>query len=203
MQTNKTQPGWTLRGRMLQVVTGLLLFAGATSVSAGAIRIASMSWALSDAQVVEAGETVILPNGTMSTGYTIEATAESTDSAFVTKGTLRVNLTAFSPKKDSRVQKAGIWYVRGEWVLSDIDAPPISNPRYTPGVIHGQLQVELPFNPAEGAGDLSATLRLPQTTMEPVSAGEGRQPMRGTGILILDDKQGGVLTLDLKLWPRI
>lgn len=203
MQTNTTQPGWTLRGRMLQVVTGLLLFVSATSVSAGAVRIASMSWTLSDAQMVEAGETVILPNGTMSTGYTIEATAESTDSAFVTKGTLRVNLTAFSPKKDSRVQKAGIWYVRGEWVLSDIDAPPISNPRYTPGVIHGQLQVELPFNPAEGAGDLSATLRLPQTTMEPVSAGEGRQPMRGTGILILDDKQGGVLTLDLKLWPRI
>jgi hypothetical protein len=203
MQTNTTQPGWTLRGRMLQVVTGLLLFVSATSVSASAVRIASMSWTLSDAQVVEAGETVILPNGTMSTGYTIEVIVELTDSAFVTKGTLRVNLTAFSPKKDSRVQKAGIWYVRGEWVLSDIDAPPISNPRYTPGVIHGQLQVELPFNPAEGAGDLSATLRLPQTTMEPVSAGEGRQPMRGTGILILDDKQGGVLTLDLKLWPRI
>lgn len=203
MQTNTTQPGWTVRGSMLQVVAGLLLFACAASVSADAIRTASMSWTLSDAQVVEAGETVTLPNGTMSTGYTIEATAESTDSAFVTKGTLRLSLTAFTPKKDSRVQKAGIWYVRGKWILSDIDAPPISNPRYTPGVIHGQLQVELPFNPAEGAGDLSATLRLPQTTMEPVSAGEGRQPMRGTGILILDDKQGGVLTLDLKLWPRV
>jgi hypothetical protein len=202
MHTNMIQPGWTLRGRMLQAVMGMLLFVCTATASAAAIHNASMSWRLSDAQVVEAGETVILPNGTMSTGYTIEATAESTDSTFVTRGILRVNLTAFTPKKDSHMQKAGIWYIRGKWLLSDIDAPPSSNPRFTPGVIDGQLQVELPFNPAEG-GDWSATLRLPQTTMEPVSASEGRQPMRGTGILILDDKQGGVLTLDLKLWPRV
>lgn len=201
MQTNTTRPGWTLRG-LLWTVPGLLLFVCAATASAAAIHNASMSWTLSDTQVVEAGETAILPNGTLSSGYTIEATAESTDSVFVSKGTLRVNLTAFTPKKDSLMQKAGIWYVRGKWVLSDIDAPPSSNPRYTPGVIDGQLQVELPFNPAEGGG-WSATLRLPQTTLEPVAAGEGRQPMRGTGHLILDDKQGGVLTLDLKLWPRV
>lgn len=202
MQTNTTWPGWTLRGRMLQAVTGLLLFVFTASASAAAIRNASMSWTLSEAQVVEAGETVILPNGTMSTGYTIEATAESTDSAFVTRGTLRVTLTAFTPKEDSRRQKAGIWYVRGKWFLSDIDAPPSNNPRYTPGVLDGQLQVELPFNPAEG-GDWSATLRLPQTVLEPVTLEQGRQPMRGTGVLILDDKQGGALTLELKLWPRV
>ncbi len=201
MQTNTTQSCWALWG-LQWLVSALLLFVGAASVSAATVRDASMNWALSENHVVEMGTTEVLPNGTLSTGYTIEATAESTNSLFVTKGTLRVTLTAFTPKKDSTTQKAGIWYVRGKWLLSDIDAPSSSNPHFTPGAIDGLFQVELPFNPADG-GDWSASLRLPQTVLEPITAEQGRQPMRGDGTLIFDDQQGGVLTLNLKLWPKV
>ncbi len=204
MLTNTTQPNRTLRG-LLRVVAGLLLVLGVGTVSAQSmtVRDSSATWNLDQGQVLEMGETAILPYGTLLTGYTIEARAESTDSPFISKGTLRVTLTAYTPKKDSHGQKVGIWYVRGKWTLSDIDAPPVTNTRFTPGVIGGLLQVELPFNPAASQGDWSASLRLPQVTMEPVSAKDGRQPMRGNGTLILDDKLGGVMTLDLKLWPRI
>lgn len=205
MFTNITQSDRALRG-LLRVVAGLLLMFGAGSAVAAqsmAVHDSSATWNLGEGQVIEMGETAILPYGTLLTGYTIETTAESTDSPFINKGTLRVTLTAYTPKKDSHGQKAGIWYVRGKWSLSDIDAPPVTNTRFTPGVIDGLLQVELPFNPALSQGDWSASLRLPQVTMEPVSAKDGRQPMRGNGTLILDDKLGGVMTLDLKLWPRI
>ncbi len=202
MQTNTTRPGRVLRG-LLFALTGLLFVLATGNAMALTVKMNLMSWALSEGKVLEMGETIALPNGTMSTGYVLEATAESTDTSLIGKGTLRLDLTAFSPKKDSRAQKAGIWYVRGKWSLSDIDAPPVTNPRYTPGVFGGQFQVELPFNPVERYGDWSATLRLPQTTMVPVTAEQGRQPMRGTGTLILDDKLSGVLTLELKLWPRI
>lgn len=194
-------PGGILRG-LARVLPGLLLLACAATASAAAVNRATMTWTLSDSQVVESGKTEFLPNGTLSMGHTIEANVESTDSQFVTKGTLRVTITAFTPKKDSRTQKAGIWYVRGKWFLSDIDAPPSSNPHYTPGAIDGLFQVELPFNPAEG-GDWSANLRLPQTVLEPIVAEQGRQPMRGDGTLIFDDQQGGILTLNLKLWPKV
>jgi hypothetical protein len=204
MQTNTTQPGGTLRG-LLFALTGLLLVLDVGNAMAQnmTVRNNTISWTLSEGQLLEMGTTISMPNGTMSTGYVLEAVAESTDTSLLAKGTLRLSLTAFSPKKDSRMQKAGIWYVRGKWSLSDVDAPPVSNPRYTPGVFGGQFQVELPFNPVDSHGDWSASLRLPQTTMEPVSAEQGRQPMRGTGTLIFDDKLGGELTLKLKLWPRI
>lgn len=200
MQTNTTQSCRTLRG-LQWLVPALLLFVG-TAVSAATLRDASVNWTLSETQVVEMGTTDVLPNGTLSTGYTIEANAESTNSLFVSKGTLRVTLTAFTPKKDSTTQKVGIWYVRGKWQLTDIDAPPSSNPHFTPGAIDGLFQVELPFNPADG-GDWSASLRLPQTVLEPMTAEQGRQPMRGDGTLIFDDQQGGVMTLNLKLWPKV
>ncbi len=200
MQTNTTQSCRTLWG-LPWLVTALLMFV-ATVATATTVRDASMNWTLSESQVVEMGTTEVLPNGTLSTGYTIEANAESKNAQFVTKGTLRVTLTAFTPKKDSATQKAGIWYVRGKWHLTDIDAPPSSNPHFTPGAIDGLFQVELPFNPADG-GDWSASLRLPQTVLEPMTADQGRQPMRGDGTLIFDDQQGGVLTLNLKLWPKV
>lgn len=202
MPTKTTLPGRILRG-MLLALTGLLAIASNAIALNHPIQNTSISWALSEGRVLEVGETVILPNGTMSSGYTLEATAESSDESLLAKGTLRLQLTAFTPKKDSKLQKAGTWYVRGSWSLIDVDAPEVINPRYTPGAFGGQLQVELPFNPAEGDGDWTAKLRLPQTTLEPLVAEQGRQPMRGNGELYLNQNLDGVMTLDLKLWPRI
>lgn len=204
MPFNNTQSSLSLRGLLLTLMGVLLVFNADSSMAQSASLLnTSMTWILSEGRVVEMGETVSLPNGRLTTGYTLEMTAESGDRSLIGKGILKLNLTAFSPEKDSQMQKAGIWYIRGSWSLSDVDAPPVTNPRYTPGVFGGQFQVELPFNPAQFPTDWSAGLRLPQTTLEPIEEQQGRQPLRGNGILVLNDRLDGELTLDLKLWPRI
>lgn len=201
------KPRYSSKGWRILPLLGLALLLPnnhhALAAQSASIQNASITWMLSEGAVVDVGETSTFEQGTMTRDYTIEAKAVSADPSLIAEGVFKATMSVFSPSRDSTAQKVGNWYVRGKWSLSDINAAQGSNYRRAPGVVGGQLQMELPFNPALQSDDWSATLRVPQTTFEPISSANGRQPLRGEGVLLFDYKLDGELTLNLKLWPQI
>jgi len=182
----------------------LLFYSHSVSAQSTNIRDSNLTWTLSQGAMVSVGETLTIEQGTMTRDVIIEARAVSSDPSLMREGVFRATLSAFSPGKDSARQLAGVWYVRGQWSLRDLKAPNGNNyKKHLPGVIVGQLQMVLPENPVLYSGDWSANLRIPQTVFAPVGPVKTRQPLRGEGLLILDGKLNGELTLDLKLWPKI
>lgn len=77
--------------------------------------IPTVSWRLSGATEVEHGSTVDADEGTLTSGRVIECQACTDDGQ---KGTVRWNLYAFSPAYDQDGQKAGLWYLKGDWTLT-------------------------------------------------------------------------------------
>jgi len=182
----------------------ILLHSHCVSAQSANIRDSNLTWTLSQGAMVSVGETLSIEQGTMTRDVIIEAKAVSSNPSLMREGVFRATLSAFSPGKDSVRQIAGGWYVRGQWSLRDIKASNGNKyKKHLPGVIVGQLQMVLPENPVLYSGDWSATLRIPQTVFAPIGPVKVRQPLRGEGLLILDGKLNGELTLDLKLWPKI
>jgi len=150
------------------------------------------SWRLTNSQIVEPGETTTTEQGTMTTGYTVEAQAQGDEGAPIKKGRFRVTLNAFSPFQDRPGQEAGTWQVTGNWTLTDAEAPPeASKTRYHPSVLRGTLRAKLGFNPATHPGPVKAQVEM--VTFRP---GFGRQ--RGGGTFQGDELFTGKLTIDLQ-----
>ncbi len=115
------------------------------------------SWRLSDPLVVDPGQTATTEQGTMTTGYTVEAQALGDGAAPIKRGRFRITLNAFSPLQDRPGQEVGSWQVTGTWTLTDVAAPPeAAKARYHPAVLRGTLRAKLGFNPATHAGPVKA-----------------------------------------------
>ncbi len=152
-------------------------------------------WKLSKAQVVDPGQTTATQEGTLTTGYTIEATAKSKEK-LVPEGTFRLTLSAFSPSKDMPGQKVGRWYVVGKWSITDKNAKPDSDKlRHTPDVLKGDLQADLTFNPAASPGNFSALARFPMSLI-------GGRWGKGEGTFSVNGQLEGDLFMALERWPE-
>ncbi|NTV76041.1 MAG: hypothetical protein HGA66_17780 [Holophaga sp.] len=69
--------------------------------------------------MLKPGATTIDAQGTMTSGYVLEATAKALNpDTPVQNGTFKIELNAFSPSQDMPGQKAGTWYVRGDWQIT-------------------------------------------------------------------------------------
>ena len=145
-------------------------------------------WQISQTRVMAQGETTVIPEGVLSSGYVLRGKASSNEEgAPFIEGIFQVTLSAFSPTKDMPGQKAGKWYVRGDWTLTDSNADPAARQfRHNPHLISGTLTAELDFNPAETAGELEAKLFQQKSAMRqrrggvPMGTFSGNQNFEGT-----------------------
>ncbi|HET7832271.1 MAG TPA: hypothetical protein VFK88_04830, partial [Gallionella sp.] len=161
------------------------------------------SWNLTSATVVDKGQTSNI-EGKLVQNFTLEAKATATNQAdsLVPAGTFRLVMSAFSPASDQRGQKKGVWYVHGKWTLTDEKAPAAGHAGPQAGVISGQINAELPFNPIATPKDWVGKIRLPIARIVPVGQTGTMQLSRGgEGTLALDSKREGKLSLNLRLQP--
>jgi hypothetical protein len=187
------------------IVIGALLI---TLVSATALAEASPSakkvttseevvWELTKTEVVDPGQTLTSSEGTLITGYVIEAKAKAKNNNVVPEGQLRLTMSLFSPNEDMLGQKAGLWYVQGKWTITKKDYDPATvKVRHNPDVMEGDLQTELTFNPRESQQNWSAAARLP------MSLAVGRWS-KGDGSFSFNGQLEGDLFLALELWPEV
>jgi hypothetical protein len=153
-------------------------------------------WELSKTQVIDRGQTISIKQGTLTTGYAIEAKAKAKTGDLLAEGTFRLTLTAFKPKKDMPGQKAGYWYVQGDWTVTKKDADPASvKVRHNPDVVAGAIKAQLTFNPATQRANWTALAVLPMSLAS-------SQWGRGEGSLTLNAAYEGDLYLHLNLWPQ-
>jgi hypothetical protein len=147
-----------------------------------------MEWQLSEAKVVNPGTVGALTEGSMRSGIKIEAKAVTqTPGAIFPEGTFSITFNAFSPTKDMPGQKAGIWYLRGEWTITapNVD-PAILKARYNPYSLSGRLIGSVPYDPATTIGMLEAEVILQRGGTKPRT---GRIPAGTfTGTTIMEGK---------------
>lgn len=175
----------------------LHLVAGAALADAP-ITSDAIEWELSLGSVVDSGESIVLPEGTLTQGFTIEAKARADDSKYIPRGTLRLSLTAFTPSIDLPGQSAGYTYVQGKWTVTDQASTGES--KHSPGMISGVISAELDFDPTASPAAWSAEATLPMSTITPVGA-DGIQWARGEGELTLSPGLEGELELAVEVWP--
>jgi hypothetical protein len=190
---------------LFAVGLGLLgaLVAIAAPAAQSPIQDDTVVWELTQTRVVAAGQTGILPadpetgfpGGTMITDCTLEAKAKAKSGYLVPEGTFQLTFSAFRPKADMPPQKAGLWYVQGQWTIVDKHADSRSlQARHNPFTVTGRIHAALPFNPARGQGKWSAGVTVPMALIA------GQWARGSEGSLTFDDKLEGDLYLALKLW---
>jgi hypothetical protein len=179
-----------------------LPFVAGIALADAPINSDAIAWELSRGSVVDRGESIVLPEGTLTRGFTIEANAKDDDGGYIPRGTLRLTLSAFTPSIDLPRQSAGFTYVQGKWTVTDQGSTGES--KHSPGVISGVLGAELDFDPTVELAAWSAGATLPMSTITPVGA-DGIQWARGEGELTLNPDLEGALEGELKLtvevWP--
>jgi len=183
--------------KCLATLAMLLIFAGNSSGKQDIRPGRQIAWQLTGVRVLNPGATNTGPQGTMTTGYAIEAEATSADEAApIRQGTFRLTLSISSPGQDRPGEKAGLWYLRGNWSLAAKNLPPeAAKARHSKGVIKGELTGELPFNPALSLGNVQARIRMP---MSPQAGGWGK----GKGTFTGNEKFAGQLELVWERWQK-
>lgn len=179
----------------LILLVSVSVLAASPSIQQAPIVNEIVIWRLADVQVVNKGQTVVIPEGRLTAGYTIEANATSQEGDLVPEGKFQLTLTAFSPRQDMPGQRAGRWYIHGNWTITDVNASEEeANARHSPAIIRGALLADLTFNPATDPGAFTAWTRLP---MSPA----GGRWRKGEGTFSVNERFEGDLFLTLERWP--
>jgi hypothetical protein len=134
-------------------------------------------WELEGATVANPGKVYKTRQGILISGCVIEASASRLGRAPFEVGIFRLNFTAFSPYQDMPRQKAGFWYVQGDWTITDEAADEqLKKVRHSPAVVRGSLKTRLTFNPLEQSGQVTASVRVPRMAE---GAGRGQGTFQG------------------------
>jgi hypothetical protein len=179
---------------------GLLILPllAASAPADNSITTGTMQWQLSHGRVLDPGQSTALPQGIQTLGYVVETDVKANDGGLIQRGTLRINLSSFTPLMDLPGQKAGYTYLQGKWTMTDQASNGAS--KHSPGVISGMLNAELEFDPLADPGTWSAKAVLPMSTVTPVDS-DGLQWARGSGELTLSSELEGELELNVDVWP--
>lgn len=163
-----------------------------------AIENAIFGWQLTNAKVVNPGSTSKTDEGTLTTGYTVEATAVAQGiGAPVQRGTFRVTMSIFFPQQDMPGQKAGQWYLTGKWTITDAMADKKTlKIRHNQSVSKGTLKTSLSFNPAAQKGSLDAYVAI---QMSPA----GGRWTSAEGVFSGNERMEGFILLNGDKWPDL
>ncbi len=164
--------------------------AAAEAQAGQASKAINQSWQLTNAKIVNSGQTAVTKEGTLITGFTVEATATTTDpAASFQTGKFQLALTMFSPSKDLPGQKAGRWYVYGDWSITDPNASPeMLEAKHSPAVIKGKVSADLSFNPAAVRRAFTAKKKVSMALM-------GGQWLKGQVTVSFNTKFEGTLSI--------
>lgn len=147
-------------------------------------------WELAQARVISPGQVATTPQGTMVTGYTVIAEAGALAGDMLPEGVFRIVVNVFSPSVDMPGQQAGLWYLTGQWSITDRNASvAAARARYSTAKVKGSLTAELPFNPVADLEYFSAVVKLP------TSPAAGRWA-RGEGTFSGNSRFEGTLMLE-------
>jgi len=172
---------------IIQLIITLAISVFLYSVAAAGQPPATIEWQLSDAKVISWGALATAKEGRMRTGIKIAGKAVSwTPGAIFPEGAFSVAMNAFSPSADMADQKAGNWYLKGEWTITATGADPAAlKSRYNPYAMTGLLNASLPFDPTVETGTMEARVRLqrggtkPRTGRMPAGSFSGKSNFEG------------------------
>jgi hypothetical protein len=186
-----------MRQKIISLLTACaLVLAAILAASAVNAEPTTIDWWLSNSRVVSEGITAATGEGVLTTGYEIEAAANTPAGSQSPKGIFSVTVSIFSPNHDMPGQKAGMWYVQGSWNIKD--PAPGAQParRRDANVVRGTLSGELAFNPSKDAGHIDARVLL-------LRSASASRKMSGKGTFSGNEKFEGALSIIADRLPEI
>jgi hypothetical protein len=186
------------RSATIAICAALLLGAGAAGAAEAGARAKApaqprgrqAAWSLGKLEVVVPAEARELPEGRLADGYTLRGSAAGSGAAPFPKGSFLMTISSFYPSKDLPRQPRGLHYVSGKWRLVKEGVQVSSETARGPGIIQGTLVGALSEDPTAGKGGWTVRARLTPSQ----AAGPWK---RGEGMLVVDDKLAGQLSLTL------
>lgn len=172
---------------IMQLIITLTLVVPSYSKAESGQPQAIIEWQLFDTKVISWGTVISATEGRMRTGIKITGKAfNETPDAIFHDGVFSITMNAFSPTEDMAGQKAGNWYLRGEWTIAATGADPTTlKSRYNPYALTGLLNTSLPFDPSAEIGDMAAQVMLqrggtkPRTGRMPAGTYSGKSNFEG------------------------
>ncbi|NNJ09990.1 hypothetical protein EKD04_006600 [Chloroflexales bacterium ZM16-3] len=160
-----------------------------TAVVSSAALANEQSWTLGDIVINRPGQTTVLADGIVMS-YVLRGSAHAPAGTIVKEGLFELNVSAFQPNHDLSGQQAGRWYIRGNWSITDAQAPQsVRGQRYRRGGLAGTLVNEMDENPFASTDEFSLPLHLPMMLTE-----EGWVRGRGT-LTLVNTLEGGSVML--------
>lgn len=146
--------------RLLFLVIAALVLMPALPVFAAPQPPSLTGWRLTDVKIVNAGSTVKIQEGTLTSGIVIEATAWARSrTEVIQSGRYQLTLSVFAPATDMPGQPAGYWYLQGAWTISDYKADKSTLAvRHNPYTVKGSLSANLAFDPVSVRGQSALSL---------------------------------------------
>jgi hypothetical protein len=113
------------------------------------------------------------PEGTLTTGYLVEAMATPTGSG-VFAGRFQASLSFFTPSRNLPGQRVGRCYVGGSWTITHPAAGPKQQLHENPLMARGRLTADLASDPRGKPTQWDALVTLPR-----LSSAGWQAPLRG------------------------
>lgn len=160
---------------MLQIIIVVAIIHIAHGTATAEQTPAVIQWQLSETKTISWGTLSNGLEGSMRSGIKIEGKAVSaTPGAIFSEGKFSTTLNAFKPNEDMGEQKAGVWYLHGQWSVTAQGADPaLIKARYNPHSISGMLTAAVPYDPSFATGIMEAEMRLQRAGTKPRT---GRMP---------------------------
>lgn len=137
-------------------------------------------WHLRRSRIVDFGSTSRTGEGVLVTSIVIEAEAVSAQNLAIKDGKFFMTASLFSPVTDVPWLKAGKWYLRGDWTITN----PKSSPQevragYRHAVVKGIMLGEISFNPFESK-NCDREIALQAIVPMSIAAGVRIPPQKGS-----------------------
>lgn len=123
----------------------------------------SVEWQITEVKQLSSGTVTASEKGKtrMDMAFTGKAVTNHPEASF-SEGIFTIKVNAFKPGKVAPPGAAkDHWQLRGEWTITALNADPaVVKARHNPYLLAGVLTSQLPFDPAEKVGSLTADVRL-------------------------------------------
>ena len=160
-----------------RILTAALAVQAPTQV---ALDRSDLLWHLHRAKIVDFGSTSRTVEGILVTSVVIEAEAISTQNLSIKQGQFFMTASIFSPVTEVPWLKAGKWYLRGDWTITNRKSSPQKvRAGYRHAVVKGIMVGEISFNPFESK-NCDRQIALQAIMPMSIAAGVRVPPQKGS-----------------------